>query len=1143
MKERALGASGHLRIIRSSHVLYMALLGLSARRCLVENGRTSDAYRPGFASKKQCQRLANRVGRWGDKGCSSTPASSFRILIAFLLLSGKLIAQADSMLPGPPHNNQQPEPAQVERWTQISTDVEQLLNHGNYAEAMPLAAQAAQMAEATFGSNDRKTVTSLNTLGDVYKHERKYSEAESQYQRALSIQEKVLGPDHVDVAHTLNSLGDLYDDEGKYAEAEPQYQRALSIREKTLGPDHVDVAHTLNSLGDLYDDEGKYAEAESQYQRALSIREKTLGPDHVDVAQTLNNLGISYYHDGRYDDAESAYVRGMRIREKTLGLQHPVTATSLNNLAMLYVDEGKYREAEPLYQRVLAIYEKAMGPEHPRIAESLTGLGVLYRREGRYADADASYSRALDIYQKLGGANDMRVARTLHNMASLYVFEGKYSQAETLSLRANAILEKSLGPDHPDLAISLSNLARIYQREGKYSQAEAFYLNALKIWEKSLGAEHPHIAAVLDDLAGLYHEEGKFTQAEPLYQRSLVMHEKLEGAEHPDVSDTLESFASLRFAQQLPNEAQPLYSRAFDILFHQFQYNFTYMSERDRLAFLATVTERFPHYYSFVHQYHEQDPELVGKMYDLLLWQKGFIARSIAALRREIEAGGDPEALNLLDQIAAKRGQISVLLNAQSPDRDAWRKKLEGLEGQADDLEKTLVRHSSVYAQQRQLDRVTWHDVSNSLRPGESAVEFANFPYFDGKKLTGESYYVALVVTRETKTAPIYIVIGEAKQVEGAPLAEYQGLLKSRRYKDPHGLVSTSPSSYAQAYGVLWKPLDQVLAGKRRIYVSPDGVFAQVPLGPLTGPDGHLLMEKYDLQFLFSTKDLLRERRVLPTKTAVLIGNPKFDLSAAEERVVLQKLPTEQTPNREMTGDLSSQSLIRGLASEDNCPNRPPGGVLCPLPWTEKEVSTIQTLLQKNGWQVQPPYVGERALKEILRGVQHPRVLHIATHGFFQPDQKTSKGDQLGGLEDSMLRSGLLFAGADRFLKGEATAPDLDNGVLTAYEASSLDLQGTELVVLSACETGLGQIQNGEGVFGLRRALQEAGAESVLMTMWSVPDRETQELMTLFYQRWLSGDDKPVALREAQMDVRKRVKKRYGRDIPFYWAGFVFVGR
>jgi CHAT domain-containing protein len=321
-----------------------------------------------------------------------------------------------------------------------------------------------------------------------------------------------------------------------------------------------------------------------------------------------------------------------------------------------------------------------------------------------------------------------------------------------------------------------------------------------------------------------------------------------------------------------------------------------------------------------------------------------------------------------------------------------------------------------------------------------------------------------------------------------------------------------------------------------------------------TCDDGKLLMEAYDLRVVTSTKDLLRVPHPSANNSAVLVGNPQFLLSPGQQRTAVARLRSQPGTQEAVllaagpvTAGSLSTDLSRDRAERGQCDPPPPqGGVLCPLPGTAIEVQSIASLLRAKNWQV-AIYEQENALEEAVKAAQHPRVLHLSTHGFFLSDQQLKRTQSLFeqplGLEDPMLRSGLFFAGADHVLAGEPPLADVDNGVLTAYEATTLNLQGTELVVLSACETGLGQTRGGEGVFGLRRALQEAGAESVLMSMWSVPDQETQELMTLFYQKWLGGEQKHEALREAQNELRGRVKARYGGDLAYYWGAFVLVGR
>ena len=345
----------------------------------------------------------------------------------------------------------------------------------------------------------------------------------------------------------------------------------------------------------------------------------------------------------------------------------------------------------------------------------------------------------------------------------------------------------------------------------------------------------------------------------------------------------------------------------------------------------------------------------------------------------------------------------------------------------------------------------------------------------------------------------------------------------------------------ANAWDLVWKPLETALAGTKRVYVSLDGALNEVPLGIIAAPDGNVAMEKYDLRILSSTKDILRNAApVLGNRTALLLGDPEFNLNDEQESAAMKKLVLKSS---------STQSGVELTSQLSTSPSTASARELPRLPGTGAEVATIAGLMNAKGWKTSL-YTRDAALKVVVQQAESPVVVHLATHGFFLPDQpnKVSRGDSVQNrnavIEDPMLRSGLYFAGADRTLAGTPTAVGLDNGILTAMEAANLNLSGTELVVLSACNTGQGDLRAGEGVFGLRRALQEAGARAVLMSMWSVPDKETTELMQRFYAKWLAGTEMHEALKQAQLEIREEVKREHGgHDLPYYWGAFVLVGR
>jgi len=930
--------------------------------------------------------------------------------------------------------------------------------------------------------------------------------------------------------------------QGKYAQALPLAQEFLKLAEAARPADLAQVNIAVANLALIYDTLGRYAEAEPLFLRALGIDEKELGPNDPDVAADLDNLATVYTHLHRYADAEPLFLRALAINDKAKDVDQSEESTLLSDAASLFQDEGKFAQAESLYRRALAIDHKLSGDDSTEVATDLNNFANLYDAEGKFAEAEALYKSALSIDEKSLSPDDPGLATDLHDLADHYRRVGDSAQAESLGLRALHIREKALGPDSPQVASTLNILAQLYQDDRRYAEAEPLFERSLKIREKVFGTDNPGFATGLNNLGSLDESMGQYDKAEALYRQSLGILEKFAAPGNPDLETAVLNLAVVLADQGKVSEAEPFFQRGFLSLFNRFQANSAFMTEKERLGFLDLVSYDFQRYFSFVHTFHAQNPALTGSMYNLLLWQKGFVAGSVADMRRLIEASGDAEALKLLNELTAKRTQFAALLSVQpsSSDAEAWHAKVDQLRTEADRVERTLVTRSSTFAQHQSLNRTSWQQVRDALQPGDAAVEFARFRFYPKTK-ANSVYYAALVITRETKDQPVYVFLGDDKQIESDAIAHFKDSLATRGFEQPAEEAVPGP----HAYELVWKPLESALTGITRIDLATDGVLNQVPLGIIPAPDGKLLMEKYDLRLVSSTRDLLRPQAPAAAPTALLLGDPTFDLSEDNQRSAAQTLKSPTTLRAPSIPQLSAEWVGNQTPSANTLP---------PLPGTGIEVKAIADLLRQHGWQP-TVYTGDQALKTVVELSGSLRVLHLATHGFFLPDPQGSSelvGDmrslfqpgQYSALNDPMLRSGLYFAAADRALAGKPSPPDLDNGVLTALEASNLNLEKTQLVVLSACDTGKGDEKNGEGVFGLRRALEEAGAQSVLMSLWSVPDKEPLDLMQRFYAKWLSGTEMHQALKEAQLEMREEVKRTHdGNDLPYYWGAFVLVGR
>jgi CHAT domain-containing protein len=967
--------------------------------------------------------------------------------------------------------------------------------------------------------------------------------------RALQIRENILGSEHPDVAATLDLLASLYRNIRDYAKAEALYERELVIQEKVLGNEHPNLASLLNELAAVSYNKGDYAKVEPLYLRALAISEKSLEPGHPVTLAVLNSLGTMYLNNSDYDKAEAMSLRTLAIAEKAQGAEGLQVANSLNSLASLYFKKGDYAKVEPLFKRSLAIVEKALGPEHPQVAIFLNNSAGFYQVIGDYDRAENLFLRAQAILEKALDPGHPQIAALLHNLAALYRVKGDYAKAEPLFQRALTIMEKALGNEHPTIVNTLNNLAMIYEGQSDYAKAEPLLRRALAILEKTLGPDHASAANTLGILAELYRLEGKFTEAEPLYKRSLAIAEKTLGPEHPFVAKLLDELVIMNRARGGEmTEAITLQSRASEISESNLNRNLLVGSERQKLAYLATFYRQSQGILSLHLNSAPNDPAARDLAVAAILRRKGraldAMTDNVAALRRRVT----PQGQTLLDQLIETRSQLAqlALRGPANVPPAAHQTLIKNLEEQAERIEGEISALSAEFREATQ--PVTIAAVRAAMPEKSALVEFFCYRPLNPKVKQVEqlsaSRYVAYVIRPDGEVR--WIELGEAAAIDEAVDALRHALRDPRR-RDVKLLARKLDQ-------LVMDPLFPLLGESRRIFLSPDGELNLVPFAALVDKDGHYLINHYEFSYLTSGRDLLRSQvKQRGQQSSMIVANPDFGAAASNVAAKARGLRLKNQP-------------AVALSSEDN--SILSNAFFAPLPGTAGEAKAMKRLLPNA-----TVLTGSQATESALKRVSAPEILHIATHGFFLEDKFADDieieqrrkllqqpGDLLSpalNMENPLLRSGLGLAGANLHKNGD------DDGVLTAMEVAGMNLWGSKLVVLSACDTGVGEIRNGDGVYGLRRALALAGSETQVMSLWPVSDKATRDLIIEYYKKLLSGKGRSEALREAQLymltgsesapDGGRQTKNREsarrkdaGRKTrythPFYWACFIQSG-
>ncbi len=984
-----------------------------------------------------------------------------------------------------------------------------------FDDAEKLYIESKQIREKVLGKEHPDYASSCNNLADIYEDRKQYGKAEPLYLESKQIRAKTLGKEHPEYASSCNNLAILYMDMGLYEKSEQQYLEAKSIREKTPGKESREYANNCDNLSILYRLMGQNFKALEFGKEGMQIRARVLGKYHPSFGASCYNLATIYFSMGEYDSAEAYYQTAKQIKEKAFGKKSPSYAMVCNSIALLYTETGAYGKAEPLYQEAIHIQEKATGKENPSYAMFCNNLGSLYLNMGQFKNAEMQYKEAKDIQEKVSGKEHPNYAGNCDNLARVYVCMDSPDKAETLYLEAKQVQEKVLGKEHPEYAKSCNSLANLYEMKGQYDKAEPLYAEAKNIRAKLLGTQHVDYAQSCTGLGTLYKDQGQFDKAETLYIEAKQIWGKAVGTQNPSYAISCDDLANLYWLMHKPGQAMKEFAESFSIKSNNLYSIFQFTNEKEKYDYIKNVSGEDDIAYSF----YLSEKIKSDQPYSLALFHRNLILYSSQEFRKQLFYSKDSVLINKYKEWNDLRNYLAVLY---SKPIDKRKEDFSETKEKADRLEEELTRLSATFKKQQ--ENVRWKDIQNKLMPNEAAIEFTSFNFYNGKRWSDSTFYIALILTKDKKEAEL-VPLFETKQLDS--------ILNESGNVAADNKINNLYAGNSALYNLIWKPMEKSLKGITKIYFAPSGNLHKIAFAALLIDNNKVLSDKYRLTELSTTSVITDQvaSYIDSTDNIKLYGGVKYDADSAS----LKQAADVYALNKD------TASTVTRFNNQDR------GSKFNYLPGTETEIEYIKNQAQKINNHV-IALSGVNATEEsfkALNGKASPAVIHIATHGFFFPDPKLEKDKTLAVFEtsgrvfkqsdDPFFRSGLLFAGANNAWAGKPIE-GIEDGILTSYEVSDMYLPNTKLVVLSACETALGDIRGSEGVYGLQRAFKIAGAKNLVMSLWKVPDQETAEFMQLFYDNLFSRQ----SVSDAFFHAQTKMKNKY-RSEPYKWAAWILI--
>jgi CHAT domain-containing protein len=942
----------------------------------------------------------------------------------------------------------------------------------------------------------------------------RYKEALALIQKTVNKQLKKYGKESIEYGLELPKLAEFQVKVGQYREAEQSMKLALRIIRKEISKKSPEYAEALAQMAKIYGIIGLYDEAKDLLITSSKIYNKLDVEDVTEKAKSVEEMAFLYILIGEYAQTEDILNEILVKKEQKFGKNNRLLINPLNQLGALYLIKGDYGQAEKLISQSADIAKRVYGPKTLKTAESLSMLAKYYIAIGDYDRAKDYLSQVIEIQEKQLGTNHIELGKSYKDMAMVRFHQSSKNAPESFDLIAKAkkIMASTFDNKHPMYAEVLKTEGEILVENKRYGEAFTALNEANGIWLEKLERRNLNSAYVYSLMGDIYAKLKKFEEARDNYSKAELIYRKVLSIEHPDYVKNQSKLGRMYFVKGDLKRANELLESTTAAYLKFIKIYFPALSEREKARYWNKIKTDFEFYNTLAIRQKDNRPELIEKMYDFRLATKAILLNSSIKVRQSILNGKDEELKAKFKEWISKKEELTALLSLGEEQTTESTTSPDQLIEDINRLEKEMSEKSDLFANALDKDLFTWQDVRKTLKDNEAAVEVIRYRHYEDG-FTDQVRYAVLIVTPKTRKNPTLVVLENGKELEGKFLKNYRNRIKFQ---------SKDHLSYTQ----FWKPIEAEMENAKVVYFSPDGVYNSINPESILIEEDTYVIDKMNVRSVSNTKDLVvtaqaKEKKTKKTKTVstdkkdktvVLFGNPTFYTSVTAENMARNESETTEDGKKVM--------------------------YVSQLPGTELEIEAIRLTAINRGYKVEI-YKEQSAIESRIKDMKSPMILHIATHGFFdEPEIDTDIELETAQVlqQDPLRRSGVLGAGAGDLLAKAPKNYDMEDGILTAYEVMNAYLDGTSLVTLSACETGLGEVQEGEGVYGLQRAFLVAGAEALIMSLFKVNDEITQKLMDKFYTKYFATLDKRKAFNEAQ----KEIKAEY--PMPIYWGAFNMIG-